>query len=56
MRLPKLSLHDLLVVVYVFVAAAVPQLTMSSQAASQVAIESAIAAGVTAVINKYHKG
>jgi hypothetical protein len=56
MRLPKFSIHDLFVAVYVFVFAAVPQLAMSNQPTSQIAIESAIAAGVTAVINKFHKG
>lgn len=55
MKMP--SLHDLFVVAYVFASAAVTQLSLSSQPVSKVALESAVAAGVAAVIHKYtHKG
>jgi|1185.fasta_scaffold08677_3 hypothetical protein len=55
--MPKFSMHDFFVVVYVFTAGAMAQLSLSSQPVSKVALESAVAAGVAAVIHKYtHKG
>jgi hypothetical protein len=50
----KLSLHDLYVVMNVFVVGAVTQLALSSQPVSKVALESAVAAGVAAVVHKFY--
>ena len=53
MRLPKFSLHDLFVVVYVFGSAAVSQWMTTGLSVNSIAVDSAIAAGLTAVIHKY---
>lgn len=50
----KFSVHDLYVVANVFIVGAVTQLSLSSQPVSKVALESAVAAGVAAVVHKFY--